>query len=795
MTPERWRRARDLFDQALELTPPDREPFLEQATAGDGEMRAEVERLLAADQDLQQRPRFERPSGPASDETRTSAGGHIVGAGETIAGYRILGRLGSGGMGVVYRAEQQRPRRQVALKLVRSDCVSPENLRRFSVEVEVLGRLAHPHIAAIYDAGLHVDSDGQQQPYIAMELVDGRPLLDFIDATQPPLTRRIELLARMCDGIQHAHQNGIVHRDLKPGNILIDAAGQPKIVDFGIARPLYGELAVTLPETTPGEFIGTLAYMSPERLHGSAAPIDTRADVYSLGVVAYQTISGRMHLNLRGVAIAEVIRRIRDDAPQPLTSRDKPADIDLQAVVRKALERDPADRYASAAALADDLRRYLAGEPVTARPPTLWRHARSFVRRHRVATAAVAAVVIVSIAAAITSTTFAIAAHRARRAAQSESDKRTAVNDFLLGEMFDWGDPEYAAGRHVTVLEVIDRAAERIESIENPDIRAEVLYALSVIYRAQGAAPRGAAEDRPTAKQLALRFARAALGIWRETRLPNDLDIARGWDNLARCLSDSGDNAAARDSGEAALGIRLAVSGEADPLTLQTRLLLATNSYLREDLEHATEQIDRVLHAVDRTGEPRIFADALYLRAQVFDVGGRFDQAEDEYTQALQVCHERLPNAYALQAAVLRRMAELAGKRGDFGRNRRLLAESEEICERIYPPNHPVYGTISLSRASLYLREGDLEQARAAAKRAVAIYEPAYRGAPHIFVARAYHWLALVEQKRGDCAAALEAVDRAIEIYRATEGESSTSLSRAWTLRAECLDALGSADD
>ncbi|RMF75444.1 MAG: serine/threonine protein kinase, partial [Planctomycetota bacterium] len=507
---------RELFDAVVEIESAQRAAFLDAHTQDDPQLRAEVERLLAADSDLQRNPRFQdAPVSPQEEDTRTSAGGRIAGENETIAGYRVLGKLGSGGMGVVYRAEQPHPRRQVALKLVRSDRVSPENLRRFSVETEVLGRLSHPNIAAIYDAGLHTDEDGAQRPYIVMELVAGRPLTEYVGAVRPTLRRRVELLVRVCDGLQHAHQNGIVHRDLKPGNILVDAEGNPKLVDFGIARPLFGELNVTLPETTPGEFIGTLAYMSPERLHGSSGPIDTRADVYSLGVVAYQTIAERMPLDLHGQVIAEVIRRIRDQQPRPLTFQGKPVDGDLQAVVRMALERDPSDRYASAAALGDDLRRFLAGEPVIARPPSLWRHLRSFVRRHRAAAAAIAAVVVVSIAAAITSTGFAISANRARAVAQLESEMRAAVNDFLLGAMFDWGDPEYAAGRRVTVLEVLDRAAERIARIENPQVRAEVLYALSVIYQAQGAVPRGPHDKRPAAHELALQLAREALETWR----------------------------------------------------------------------------------------------------------------------------------------------------------------------------------------------------------------------------------------------------------------------------------------
>ena len=208
---------------------------------------------------------------------------------ETIGNYRILGILGEGGMGTVYEAEQDQPHRKVALKVIRPDFVIPELIRRFSRESEVLGRLQHPGIAQIYEAGTSEGPRGPQ-PFFAMELVKGQPLTEYASARSLTLTQRLELFALVCDAVHYAHQKGVIHRDLKPANILVDAAGQPKILDFGVARLTDADVQATR-QTSVGEVIGTLQYMSPEQVNADPGDIDIRSDVYSLGVILYELLS------------------------------------------------------------------------------------------------------------------------------------------------------------------------------------------------------------------------------------------------------------------------------------------------------------------------------------------------------------------------------------------------------------------------------------------------------------------------------------------------------------------------
>jgi tRNA A-37 threonylcarbamoyl transferase component Bud32 len=299
---------------------------------------------------------------------------------ERIGEYRIRALIGHGGMGAVYEAEQDRPKRTVALKVIRSSSLSPALSRRFELEAELLGRLQHPGIAHIYEAGVAV-SGGHSQPFFAMELIQGQRLDAYLDSKRCSTQQRLELLAKVCDAVQHAHQKGVIHRDLKPGNILVDVTGQPKVVDFGLARAVASE--VESAHTEVGAFLGTLPYMSPEQVSGDPSSLDTRSDVYSLGVILYEILAGRLPYAVRRAAIHEAIRVIREEEPASLSSTDRKLRGDIEAIVGKALEKDKDRRYASAAELGADIRRFLKDEPITAAPPNaghrLWRSA----KRHR----------------------------------------------------------------------------------------------------------------------------------------------------------------------------------------------------------------------------------------------------------------------------------------------------------------------------------------------------------------------------------------------------------------------------
>ncbi len=359
------------------------------------------------------------PHDPGSEATRpASAIGTRASPGTVISDYRIERILGEGGMGVVYVARQARPDRQVALKVIRPGLASPQMLRRFEHEAEVLGRLLHPGIAQIYEAGM-ADAGYGLQPFFAMELVQGQALTEYVKERNLSTRQRMELLAKVCDAVEHAHQKGVIHRDLKPGNILVTDDGQPKILDFGVARATDSDLQQTTMQTDVGALVGTLPYMSPEQVGGDPAELDTRSDVYALGVILFELLAGRLPYSLERRMIHEAVRVIREEEPTRLSSINKTLRGDVETIVAHALEKEKCHRYQSASGLAGDIRRYLADEPITARPASTWYQVRKFSRRNRGLVGGVAATFVVLVVGLVVSLyAFAQASHQ-----RDEKDK------------------------------------------------------------------------------------------------------------------------------------------------------------------------------------------------------------------------------------------------------------------------------------------------------------------------------------------------------------------------------------
>ncbi|HYV20039.1 MAG TPA: serine/threonine-protein kinase [Verrucomicrobiae bacterium] len=300
-----------------------------------------------------------------------------------IGRYAIRGVLGEGGMGTVYEAEQDQPRRVVALKVIRAGHLSPQLLRRFEHESLVLGRLQHPGIAHVYEAGTIEDARGNPVPFFAMELIRGVPLTPYAARKKLGTRERLELIARICDAAYHAHQKGVIHRDLKPGNILVDESGQPKILDFGVARAIDSDMQQATLHTEIGQLVGTAPYMSPEQVGGDPDELDTRSDVYALGVVAYELLAGRLPYKIGHKTTHETVRVIRETEPTRLSSLDRTLRGDVETMVAKALEKDKARRYQSAEAFAGDIRRYLKDEPIAARPASTWYQLTRFSKRNK----------------------------------------------------------------------------------------------------------------------------------------------------------------------------------------------------------------------------------------------------------------------------------------------------------------------------------------------------------------------------------------------------------------------------
>lgn len=391
---ERERFALDLFLAVCDEQPDRRAAVIAERCGDDPDLRARVERLLGVDAEGVAAVGLDAAAdkfldvavtdrAPRHRRSREMEGTEIDQGG---GAYRILRVVGEGGMGTVYEAEQINPRRRVAIKAIRQDLESTRAMKRFAAEAQVLARLEHPGIARLYEADARPE-DGHIRAYLAMEFVDGLPLDTYAQSRSLDLQAKLDLFLRVCEPIAYAHQQGIIHRDLKPANILVRADGQPKVLDFGVARTLEetgADAATRL--TFDGQIVGTLSYISPEQLDGSA-PVDVRADLYALGVILHQLLSGRLPIDTRSVGLAQAAHRVLTEVPPPLGRLDRQFRGDLEAIVCKALEKNPNRRYANVETLTLEIRRFQQGRPVEARGGTILYRLQRLAWRHRLGVA------------------------------------------------------------------------------------------------------------------------------------------------------------------------------------------------------------------------------------------------------------------------------------------------------------------------------------------------------------------------------------------------------------------------
>ncbi len=475
---ERWSEVRALFEAALDVPRSERDAFVG-SRSPDSVLREAVLALLASE-DAAQAGEPTRLVGRALPEAAEIAPGEMLGL------YRVLRVLGSGGMGVVYLAQQLQPRREVAIKLI-SGRLDEQTFGRFLREADLLARLSHPGIAQIIELAI----DGSGRPFLVMEYVDGQSLAEY--TRELSRTGRLQLLARISDAVDHAHGRGIVHRDLKPSNILVGADGQPKILDFGIGF-LSGSDHQSL--TATGMVLGTPAYMSPEQAHGRS-DIDARADVYALGAIGYELLTDRLPLPVSGLSPLQALRMVGHDTPAPLSRIDATLRGDLDIIFGKAMSKETSLRYANAGSFADDLRRFLHNEPIHARRPGWPRRVLLFARRNPLAVA-LSGTAIASLMAGLSVSLWfawsegierARAVAEAQRAETALAQSRATLS--ALGQVFSAGNPVVAGRPEVTFREVLASAAAQIAQVPAAT-RAHVLFALAEAQRNLGDLPAAA---------------------------------------------------------------------------------------------------------------------------------------------------------------------------------------------------------------------------------------------------------------------------------------------------------------
>lgn len=512
-------RVRELFHLALQsgLVGPEREQWLTRHCADDPVILSHLRELLEADAAADAATRWSNDSGGllgVADDPRDQPAhtGDPVPA--TLGRYTVGPLLGRGGMGAVYLATQTNPDRQVALKVLRTRGSSSSLRARFDREIRALGRLEHPAIARIYDAGQDTAAEGEFT-FFAMELVRGPNLIDFAQNRRLGLAERVALLARVADGVQHAHARGVLHRDLKPANVLVtddapppssepltqprtaasaaDAPERgplPKVLDFGVARMIEPDTSHTT-LTHHGLLVGTVAYMSPEQLSGDPDAVDTRSDIYALGVMLHELITGSLPFDVAGKPLAEAARTISHGEPAPIRThpgiRNARIDHDLVTIVRKAMARDKESRYASAGELADDLRRHLHNQPITARPPTALYHLTRFARRNKPLALSAVATLLAVIVGLVVSSTLYFREQRAAREAQRQSALSNAVREYLIKDLLMAASPK-RQGWEVRMLDVLTGAASGLSDRfkDYPEIEAEVRMDLAAAFNDLG---------------------------------------------------------------------------------------------------------------------------------------------------------------------------------------------------------------------------------------------------------------------------------------------------------------------
>lgn len=748
MPSSRQQQVEHLFHGVIALPLDKREAFLEEHVGADAELRSEIESLLRAHESSE--PFLENPAAELLATALPSLGIPFEGP-HRIGCYQVVRKIAEGGMGTVYEARQEHPRRTVALKVMKQGSFSPSSLRRFELESEILGRLQHPGIAQIYEAGTQREGS-HAIPYFAMEFVTGTGLVRHAQQNGLSIGDRLESFAKVCDAVEHGHQHGVVHRDLKPANILVDATGQPKVIDFGIARATDSDIQRTTLQTDVGQLLGTLAYMSPEQLSGDPARVNAASDVYSLGVVCYELLTNRLPHDVTGKSIPDAIRAVHNDEPTRPGMIDGALRGDIDTMLAKALEKDPARRYPSAAALAADIRRYLTDRPISARPPSAYYQFRKFSRRNKALVVGVSVAFFGLCVGSTVATWKAIEAVRERNRALEAEDaakesaqvaraqrlKAERVNT-LLTEMLVAADPALARGRDVTVREVLDRLAEQIadDPSEQPEVIASLHDTIGNTYRSLGLYEKAESQLRE-----ALRIRAKLYG-------GHGVEALHSANALALTLRDLGRKEEAEELGYRTLESARTVLSDEDSVTLSSMNLLALLLQDRGALTEAMPLFRAVLQVRERVAgkEDPATLTAMNNLAWCLWSLGQTREAGDYFRQVLALRHHVSGDDHP---ETLRTMINLAGvlrELGELNQAENVGREAVEGCQTVLGEQHAMTHYAMDRLAWIELDLGKKETAEDLARRTLELRRRAL-GEDHPHTLYSYHTLGTVLNAR-----------------------------------------------